>query len=131
MNASRSDQVPVQQLVLLRWVRDRIDREFDRPLNVDELAAGVHMSAGHLSRLFSANSEGACPVCNGAGIIYSDLGTMAGMSAPRDVCEGKGLRVEVLEYTLAGKNIREVLDLPVTAAIDYSAAGESRIPAAS
>ncbi|MCF2588145.1 ATP-binding cassette domain-containing protein [Brevibacterium sp. UCMA 11752] len=81
--------------------------------------------------LFSANSEGACPVCNGAGIIYSDLGMMAGMSAPCDVCEGKGFQAEVLDYTLAGKNIREVLDLPVTAAIGYFAAGESRIPAVS
>ncbi|MDN6175195.1 MAG: excinuclease ABC subunit UvrA [Brevibacterium sp.] len=81
--------------------------------------------------LFSANSKGACPVCNGAGIIYSDLGMMAGMSAPCDVCEGKGFQVEVLEYTLAGKNIRQVLDLSVTAAVEYFAAGESRIPAVS
>ena len=81
--------------------------------------------------LFSANSEGACPVCNGAGIIYSDLGMMAGMSAPCDVCDGKGFQAEVLEYTLGGKNIREVLDLPVTAAIEYFAAEESRIPAVS
>ncbi|MDN5875823.1 MAG: excinuclease ABC subunit UvrA [Brevibacterium sp.] len=81
--------------------------------------------------LFSANSKGACPVCNGAGIIYSDLGMMAGMSAPCDVCEGKGFQAEVLEYTLAGKNIRQVLDLSVTAAVEYFAAGESRIPAVS
>ncbi|MDN6602896.1 excinuclease ABC subunit UvrA [Brevibacterium sp.] len=81
--------------------------------------------------LFSANSKGACPVCNGAGIIYSDLGMMAGMSAPCDVCEGKGFQVEGLEYPLAGKNIRQVLDLSVTAAVEYFAAGESRIPAVS
>ena len=81
--------------------------------------------------LFSANSEGACPVCNGAGIIYSDLGMMAGMSAPCDVCEGKGFQAEVLDYTLGGKNIREVLDLSVTAAVEYFATGESRIPAVS
>ncbi|GAA1868300.1 ATP-binding cassette domain-containing protein [Brevibacterium marinum] len=79
--------------------------------------------------LFSANSEGACPVCNGSGIIYSDLGMMAGMSAPCDVCEGKGFQAEVLEYTLGGKNIREVLDLPVTAAIEHFGTGESRLPA--
>ncbi|WP_193070542.1 MULTISPECIES: helix-turn-helix transcriptional regulator [unclassified Brevibacterium] len=54
MNASGNDHVPRHQLVLLRRVRDRIDREFDRPLNVEELAAGVHMSAGHLSRQFRA-----------------------------------------------------------------------------
>ena len=54
MNASRNDSGAVAQLVLLRRVRDRIDREFDRPLNVEELASGVHMSAGHLSRRFRA-----------------------------------------------------------------------------
>ncbi|GAA1542626.1 helix-turn-helix transcriptional regulator [Brevibacterium picturae] len=54
MSASGNDRVPVQQLVLLRRVRDRIDREFDQPLNVEELAAGVYMSAGHLSRGFRA-----------------------------------------------------------------------------
>lgn len=81
--------------------------------------------------LFSANSEGACPVCNGAGIIYSDLGMMAGMSAPCDECAGKGFQAEVLNYTLGGKNIREVLDLPVTSAIEYFGAVESRLPAVS
>ena len=81
--------------------------------------------------LFSANSEGACPVCNGAGIIFSDLGMMAGMSAPCDECAGKGFQAEVLGHTLGGKNIREVLDLPVTSAIEYFGAGESRIPAVS
>lgn len=80
--------------------------------------------------LFSANSEGACPVCNGAGIIYSDLGVMAGMSAPCDVCEGKGFQAAVLEYTLGGKNIREVLDMPALAAVEFFSAGESRVPAA-
>lgn len=54
MNTLRDDHVPVHQLVLLRRVRDRIDREFDRPLNVEELAAGEHLSAGHLSRQFRA-----------------------------------------------------------------------------
>lgn len=80
--------------------------------------------------LFSANSEGACPVCNGAGIIYSDLGVMAGMSAPCDVCEGKGFQAAVLEYTLGGKNIREVLDMPALAAVEFFSAGESKVPAA-
>ncbi|GAA0034675.1 excinuclease ABC subunit UvrA [Brevibacterium metallidurans] len=80
--------------------------------------------------LFSANSEGACPVCNGAGIIYSDLGVMAGMSAPCDVCEGKGFQASVLEYTLGGKNIREVLDMPALAAVEFFSSGESKVPAA-
>ncbi|WP_262775519.1 excinuclease ABC subunit UvrA [Brevibacterium permense] len=79
--------------------------------------------------LFSANSEGACPVCNGAGIIYSDMALMGGVSAPCDECEGKGFQAEVLEFTLGGLNIREVLDLPVDTAIEHFGAGESRIPA--
>lgn len=79
--------------------------------------------------LFSANSEGACPVCNEAGIIYSDMALMGGVSAPCDECEGKGFQAEVLEFTLGGLNIREVLDLPVDAAIEHFGAGESRIPA--
>lgn len=85
---------------------------------------------GVKAALFSANSEGACPNCNGAGAIYSDLGVMAGMSAICEVCEGKGFQASVLEYTLAGRNIREVLDMPVSEAVDYFAAGESKIPAA-
>ncbi|WP_413335155.1 ATP-binding cassette domain-containing protein [Brevibacterium sp. GP-SGM9] len=79
--------------------------------------------------LFSANSEGACPVCNGAGIIYSDLAMMAGMSAPCDECEGKGFQAEVLVYTLGEKNIREVLDLSVLDALDHFGTGQARIPA--
>ena len=79
--------------------------------------------------LFSANSEGACPVCNGAGIIFSDMALMGGVSAPCDECEGKGFQAEVLEYTLGGLNIREVLDLPVVSAVDHFGAGVSRIPA--
>ncbi|RBP64722.1 excinuclease UvrABC ATPase subunit [Brevibacterium sanguinis] len=80
--------------------------------------------------LFSANSEGACPNCSGAGVVTADLGVMAGMSSPCEVCEGRGFQAEVLEYTLGGKNIREVLDMPVSEALEYFAAGESRIPAA-
>lgn len=79
--------------------------------------------------LFSANSEGACPVCSGAGIIYSDMALMGGVSAPCDECEGQGFQSEVLEYRLGGLNIREVLDLPVTAAVEHFGAGQSRIPA--
>ncbi|WP_209372743.1 ATP-binding cassette domain-containing protein [Brevibacterium renqingii] len=80
--------------------------------------------------LFSANSEGACPVCNGAGIIYSDMALMGGVSAPCDECEGRGFQSQVLEYTLGGLNIRQVLDLPVISALEHFGSGESRIPAA-
>ena len=79
--------------------------------------------------LFSANSEGACPVCNGAGIIYSDMALMGGVSAPCAECEGRGFQAEVLEFTLGGRNIREVLDLSMDSAIEHFGAGESRIPA--
>ncbi len=68
-------------------------------------------------------------MCNGAGIIYSDMALMGGVSAPCDECEGKGFQAEVLEFTLGGRNIREVLDLSVDSAIEHFGAGESRIPA--
>lgn len=80
--------------------------------------------------LFSANSEGACPACGGAGVIETDLGVMASASAPCEECEGRRFRPEVLEYTLGGKNIAEVLDLPVTEAGEFFAAGEAKLPAA-
>jgi hypothetical protein len=60
--------------------------------------------------LFSANSEGACPACNGAGVIYTDLAMMAGVATPCEDCEGKRFQAEVLEYRLGGLNIAEVLD---------------------
>ncbi|MFF1573559.1 ATP-binding cassette domain-containing protein [Leifsonia sp. NPDC058292] len=80
--------------------------------------------------LFSSNSEGACPNCNGAGVIYTDLGIMAGVSTTCEVCEGKRFQASVLEYHLGGLDISEVLALPVTAARGFFAAGEARTPAA-
>ncbi len=80
--------------------------------------------------LFSANSEGACPVCNGAGVIYTDLGVMATVETPCEECGGKRFQASVLEYTLGGKNIAEVLAMSATEAEEFFAAGESRIPAA-
>ena len=80
--------------------------------------------------LFSANSEGACPNCNGAGVIYTDLAMMAGVAAPCEVCEGKRFDADVLEYQLGGKDISEVLSMPVADAESYFAEGESAIPAA-
>jgi excinuclease ABC A subunit len=75
--------------------------------------------------LFSANSEGACPNCNGAGVIYTDLAMMAGVAAPCEVCEGKRFEASVLEYRLAGKDISEVLAMPVVAARKFFASGEA------
>jgi excinuclease ABC A subunit len=74
--------------------------------------------------LFSANSEGACPNCNGAGVIYTDLGIMAGISTLCEVCEGKRFEASVLEYTLGGKDISEVLAMPVAEAVEFFGAGQ-------
>jgi excinuclease UvrABC ATPase subunit len=75
--------------------------------------------------LFSANSEGACPNCNGAGVIYTDLAMMAGVAVPCEVCEGKRFQAEVLGYKFAGKNISDVLAMPVVEAREFFAAGRS------
>ncbi len=80
--------------------------------------------------LFSANSEGACPNCNGNGVIYSDLAIMAGVATPCEVCEGKRFQAEVLEYKLAGKDIAEVLGLSVAEAERFFATGAAALPAA-
>jgi excinuclease UvrABC ATPase subunit len=80
--------------------------------------------------LFSANSEGACPTCNGAGVIYTDLGMMAGVSSVCEDCEGKRFQASVLEYRLGGKNIAEVLDLAVGEAVAFFGAGKAHTPAA-
>ncbi|KAF0833679.1 ATP-binding cassette domain-containing protein [Ornithinibacter aureus] len=80
--------------------------------------------------LFSSNSEGACPTCNGAGVIITDLGIMATMESPCEDCEGKRFQASVLEYTLGGKNIAEVLALSVDEAEVFFASGEAKTPAA-
>ncbi|NUU06867.1 excinuclease ABC subunit UvrA [Leifsonia sp. C5G2] len=80
--------------------------------------------------LFSANSEGACPNCNGAGVIYTDLGVMAGVSTVCEVCEGRRFDDSVLEYTLGGRDISQVLAMPVSEAVEFFAAGEAKLPAA-
>ncbi|MET9254692.1 excinuclease ABC subunit UvrA [Streptomyces sp. NPDC003717] len=80
--------------------------------------------------LFSANSEGACPTCNGAGVVYTDLGMMAGVAVPCEECEGRRFQPAVLEYRLAGRDIGEVLAMPVAEAAAFFAEGEARLPAA-
>ena len=80
--------------------------------------------------LFSANSEGACPNCNGAGVIYTDLAIMAGVATVCEVCEGKRFEPAVLDYKLGGKDISEVLAMPVTEAEAFFGAGEAHTPAA-
>ncbi|MFF2437045.1 ATP-binding cassette domain-containing protein [Streptomyces sp. NPDC058107] len=80
--------------------------------------------------LFSANSEGACPNCNGAGVIYTDLAMMAGVETTCEDCEGKRFQASVLEYTLGGRDISEVLAMSVTEAEEFFGAGEAHTPAA-
>jgi excinuclease UvrABC ATPase subunit len=80
--------------------------------------------------LFSANSEGACPVCNGAGVIYTDLGFMDTVATPCEECEGKRFQASVLEYHLGGRDISEVLAMSVTEAEGFFGAGEAHTPAA-
>ena len=80
--------------------------------------------------LFSANSEGACPACNGAGVIYTDLAMMAGVATTCEVCEGRRFDASVLEYRLGGRDISEVLAMSVTEAEEFFGAGEARTPAA-
>ena len=80
--------------------------------------------------LFSANSEGACPNCNGAGVVYTDLAMMAGVATVCEVCDGKRFQAEVLEYKFGGKDISEVLAMPVSEAEKFFGAGEARTPAA-
>ncbi len=80
--------------------------------------------------LFSANSEGACPSCNGAGVIYMDLAMMAGVATPCELCEGKRFQASVLEHHLGGRDISEVLAMSVTEAEQFFGTGEARTPAA-
>jgi excinuclease UvrABC ATPase subunit len=80
--------------------------------------------------LFSANSEGACPTCNGAGVIYTDLGMMAGVSSVCEDCGGKRFQASVLEYRLGARNIAEVLDLSVEEAVGFFGSGKAETPAA-
>ncbi|WP_369259230.1 ATP-binding cassette domain-containing protein [Geodermatophilus amargosae] len=80
--------------------------------------------------LFSSNSEGACPTCNGAGVVFTDLGVMATVESPCEECEGKRFQPAVLEYRLGGRDISEVLAMSVTQAQEFFGDGEARIPAA-
>ncbi|MEU1572712.1 excinuclease ABC subunit UvrA [Streptomyces collinus] len=80
--------------------------------------------------LFSANSEGACPTCNGAGVIYTDLAIMQSVATLCEECEGRRFEASVLEYRLGGRDISEVLAMPVAEAEEFFGSGEARTPAA-
>jgi excinuclease UvrABC ATPase subunit len=97
---------------------------------LDPIRKAFAKANGVKPALFSANSEGACPSCNGAGVIYTDLAMMAGVATTCEECEGKRFQASVLEYHLGGRDISEVLAMPVTEAEEFFGAGEARTPAA-
>jgi excinuclease UvrABC ATPase subunit len=97
---------------------------------LDPIRKAFAKANGVKPALFSSNSEGACPNCNGAGVIYTDLGMMAGVATTCEVCEGKRFQAAVLEYHLGGRDISEVLGMSVTEAEEFFRTGEARIPAA-
>ncbi len=97
---------------------------------LDPIRKAFAKANGVKPALFSANSEGACPTCNGAGVIYTDLGVMATVESTCEECEGKRFQASVLEYKLGGRNIAEVLAMSVTEAEGFFDDGEARTPAA-
>jgi excinuclease UvrABC ATPase subunit len=97
---------------------------------LDPIRKAFAKANGVKPALFSANSEGACPTCKGAGVVYTDLGVMATVESTCEDCEGKGFQAAVLEYTLGGRNIAEVLAMPVSEAEKFFGAGDARTPAA-
>jgi excinuclease UvrABC ATPase subunit len=97
---------------------------------LDPIRKAFAKANGVKPALFSSNSEGACPTCNGAGVIYTDLGVMATVESTCEECEGKRFQASVLEYTLGGRNIAEVLAMSVTEAEEFFDDGEARTPAA-
>ncbi len=97
---------------------------------LDPIRGAFAKANGVKPALFSANSEGACPVCNGAGVIFTDLAMMAGVATPCEECEGRRFQASVLEYRLGGRDISEVLAMPVTEAGEFFGDGEARVPAA-
>jgi excinuclease ABC A subunit len=97
---------------------------------LDPIRNAFSKANGVKAALFSANSEGACPTCNGAGVIYTDLAMMAGVATVCEDCGGRRFQPSVLEYRLGGKDIAEVLDLPVDEAVAFFGAGKAHTPAA-
>ncbi|MEU3098461.1 excinuclease ABC subunit UvrA [Streptomyces sp. NPDC006967] len=97
---------------------------------LDPIRKAFAKANGVKPALFSANSEGACPTCNGAGVIYTDLGMMAGVSTTCEDCGGKRFQASVLEYRFGGRDISEVLAMSVAQAEEFFRAGDARTPAA-
>ncbi|HZG03323.1 MAG TPA: excinuclease ABC subunit UvrA [Streptomyces sp.] len=97
---------------------------------LDPIRKAFAKANGVKPSLFSANSEGACPTCNGAGVVYTDLAMMAGVATTCEECEGRRFQASVLEYRLGGRDISEVLAMSVTEAEEFFGTGEARTPAA-
>jgi excinuclease UvrABC ATPase subunit len=97
---------------------------------LDPIRTAFAKANGVKPALFSANSEGACPTCNGAGVIYTELGFMDTVATTCEECEGKRYQASVLEYKLGGRDISEVLAMSVTEAREFFGGGEARTPAA-
>ena len=97
---------------------------------LDPIRKAFAKANGVKPALFSSNSEGACPVCNGAGVLFTELGVMATVESTCEECEGRRFQAQVLEYTLGGRNIAEVLAMPVGQARGFFAEGDAKVPAA-
>jgi excinuclease UvrABC ATPase subunit len=97
---------------------------------LDPIRKAFAKANGVKPALFSANSEGACPTCNGAGVVYTDLAIMAGVATTCEVCEGRRFQASVLDYRLGGRDISEVLAMSVDEAREFFADGDARTPAA-
>ncbi len=97
---------------------------------LDPIRKAFAKAHGVKPALFSANSEGACPNCNGAGVVYTELGVMATVATTCEECEGKRFDASVLEYMFGGKDISEVLAMPVLQAAEFFGDGEAKVPAA-
>lgn len=97
---------------------------------LDPIRKAFAKANGVKPALFSANSEGACPTCNGAGVVFTDLAMMAGVASTCEDCEGRRYQAAVLEYRLGGRDISEVLAMPVAEAEEFFGAGEAKLPAA-
>ena len=93
---------------------------------LDPIRKAFAKANGVKPALFSSNSEGACPTCNGAGVIYTELGVMATVESTCEECEGRRFRAAVLEYTLCGRNIAEILAMPVGEAGGFFAEGKPK-----
>jgi excinuclease ABC A subunit len=97
---------------------------------LDPIRKAFAKANGVKPALFSANSEGACPACDGAGVVFTDLAMMAGVATTCEECEGKRYQASVLDHHLGGRDISEVLAMPVAEAREFFGAGEARTPAA-